>query len=270
MRIGLVSCQILPEPDVDETCTLQAFREAGHDCETVPWDARLTCGAFDLMIIRSSWNYYVDPVGFLAWLEAIPCPVLNDLRLVRWNLHKKYLAEIDVPVVPTLFVEQGKCVEASSFDNWAGQKIVVKPSISAGSWKTKVFGADAHAAALEFVNAELNDRDMMIQPYLQSVETEGEHSLIYIDGSLSHVIRKNPRFDDQDESISGPVNVSDEFLRLGAQVMPYAEGSLYARVDVMRDGSGELVLSELELIEPSLFFTVVPDALPRFVAAATK
>lgn len=103
MKIGLVTCVTLPEPDVDEELMLAAFRDAGHEAVMVPWDApeQPEC---DRLVLRSCWNYPWHVEEFLTWVESRPCPVLNPPEIVRWNIHKGYLIELEakgIPIVPS-------------------------------------------------------------------------------------------------------------------------------------------------------------------------
>ena len=108
----------------------------------------------------------------------------------------------------------------------------------------------------------------MVQRYMPSVEDEGERALVWIDGRFTHAVRKAPRFDGQDESVSEALELAPDELAFGERVMAQVQGDvLYARVDVMHAADGGLLLSELELIEPSLFLLQSPSALDRLVRA---
>jgi len=267
MRIGLVTCAVLPEPDHDQELMLAAFRDAGVDVAMAPWDVPGSTDGFDLLIIRSTWNYYLDPVGFVAWLDGLTCPVLNPADMVKWNLDKSYLLRFEslgIPIVPSRIVPRGT---VPTEPLWEDQKRVIKPCVSAGSWKTRVFEPGTGSEFLAELSAE---RDVIVQPFLTSVDTEGEHSLIWIDGEVRHTIRKSPRFDDQDECVSDCIPAPTEHLAFAQRVMEHVEGALYARIDIIRDNSEQLVLSELELIEPSLFFKQSPSSLPFLVQGAMK
>jgi hypothetical protein len=252
MRLGLVTCRPLPEPDVDEDLTLAAFRAAGIETELVEWHQGIPEG-FDALVVRSTWDYYLTPKAFRDWIRNTRTPLWNPPDLMLWNIDKHYLLELErqgVPIVPTVFDVAHK---------WP--KFVVKPTISAGSYNTRVFTdrAEGEAFAREI-------GDAMIQPYLASVEGEGERSIIWIDGEITHAIRKNPRFHDGEESVSPAYSPSDEERALANLAVSKApERPLYARVDVMRDDDGRLCVSELELIEPSLFLTQNPPAVNRLV-----
>ena len=107
MRVALVRCRILPEPDPDEALLTAALRHRGVDAVAAAWDdPAVDWDAFDACILRATWNYHERPGDFLAWAERIG-RLVNPLPVVRWNVHKRYLLELPVPVVPTVFVDRG-------------------------------------------------------------------------------------------------------------------------------------------------------------------
>ncbi len=273
-RIALATCQVLPEPDPDQELMLQAFRLAGMECEMLAWDDQnASVEGWDAIIIRSTWNYYLDPEGFRAWLKkaSLASRLFNPEPVVSENLHKKYLLELEargLPIVPTLLMAKGQ-VDLASLQETGWSDIVIKPAISASSWRTKRCQAGSDEAD-SFLAELAAVRDVLIQPYLKSVETGGERSLIWIDGEFTHKIVKQPRFVGQDESVSLGEGLTEEELRMGRDALSGLEGDLlYARVDVM-DIEKETVISEVELAEPSLFFMQNPAALERFVGAVQK
>jgi hypothetical protein len=195
---------------------------------------------------------------------------------VVWNLHKEYLRDLEaagIAIVPTAWIAQGqRCSYEEVTRELATQDVVVKPAISAGSFRTRRFTAAESGAAQAFLSELSRDCDTMGQPYLHSTETSGERALIWIDGELTHAVRKSPRFAGEDESVSGALQPSAEERAFAEATLRAANQSdlLYARVDVMRGRSDELLLSELELIEPSLFLLQHPPALARFVDSVLR
>lgn len=274
-RVALVTCRQLPEPDHDEELLLEALRGAGHEAALLAWDyERAEPAQFDLCVPRSCWNYFRDPPAFLGFIDRVErtSRLMNPPPTVRWNLHKRYLLELqaaDVPIVPTAFVERGARVDlAELLADRGWDDVVLKPSVSAASFRTRRFSAGDLADAQAFVDLLLAERDAMVQRYMESVEGEGERSLVWIDGELTHAIRKTARFADQHEEVSEALPISKADRAIAERALGcVAEELLYARVDVVRDAAGEWVLSELELIEPSLFLQQNPKALARLVAA---
>ena len=228
---------MLPEPDPDQEPLLGALWEAGLAAELLAWDdpGAPRPGAFELCVLRSSWNYFRAPEAFLAWCAeaAGASRLLNPLPLVRWNLHKRYLLELEaagVPVVPTVLLERGAAADLAGLTAERGwDDLVVKPAVSAASYLTRRFRPGEAPAGQAFLAALLAERDALVQPYLPAAEGSGERALVFIDGALSHAVRKSPRLSGDDERVS-----------------------------------------ELELIEPSLFLVQSPPALERLVRAIVR
>lgn len=261
-RIAIATCVKLPEPDHDEAPLLAALKERGVHAETLAWDdPEAEPGRFDAVVIRSTWNYIHDLPAFLRWAErtARATKLFNPLEIVRWNTHKGYLREVAVPSVPTVYADRGKAAP-----DWSWTDVVIKPVVGAGSFATKRF--QDKRAARAFLAGQ--DRDMMIQPYLRSVEGHGERALIWIAGEVTHSVRKSPRFTGSDESVSEALPVSAEERAFAEKALaPFARRLLYARVDVAPADDGSLLLMELELVEPSLFLKQSPAALERLSGA---
>jgi len=270
VKLRVATCNQLPEVDVDEAPLAEALRAAGvafellaWDDPTVDWDAPVPT------ILRSTWNYALHLDAFLAWIDrvAAAAPLWNPRAVVCSNVRKRYLLELaarGVPVVATTLVERGQTVALPA------ERLVIKPEVGAGSLGAKVFApgdpaAAAHLAALTRSGAAL------VQPYVASVEDYGERSLVWIDGELSHAIRKAPRFAGDSERIDGPFEIAgDERAVAEAALAPYADQILYGRVDVARDERGQPRVMELELVEPSLFLARKPGAAARYVAGVLR
>jgi glutathione synthase/RimK-type ligase-like ATP-grasp enzyme len=284
MRIALASCKRLPEPDPDEALLVDALRRAGAEARVLAWDDEEAPFAdHDVVVVRSTWNYYERVDDFVAWAErtARRTRLFNPPSIVAANAEKTYLRDLaarGVEVVPTEYVHRGEkrpILEILEAHGWDG--FVVKPVVSAGSYRTERFDRAGARAAQSFLDDLVRDRDAMVQPWMPSVETYGERSVVWIDGEVTHAIRKSPRLSGGAEQVSGEVPVAPEELDLAARaVEPYAGELLYARVDMVRDDRSEtlgtvrmLRIMELELIEPSLFFRECPRALERFVRAVT-
>lgn len=275
MRIAIGTCKKLPEPDPDQQLLLDALSRAGADPLLLAWDDDAPIPTdLDCCVLRSTWDYYRDPPRFLSWVDAVAnvSALFNPRDIVRWNHHKRYLDELrndGLRVVPTAFVSKGEPTSLEQCMNDHGwDDVVVKPSVSAASFRTKRFTRHEMAEGEQFL-AELGaDRDCMVQRYMPEVDHSGERSLVWIDGQLTHAIRKDPRFAGHDERVSEALTPTSEEQAFTEMAMQRAASQcLYARIDVVRDDDGELALSELELIEPSLFLLQHPPALDRLVNA---
>lgn len=273
LDLRIATCVALPEPDVDQAPLAAALAAAGLSAARIGWDD--PAADWDAPIptlVRSTWNYPIAPAAFLAWLDraAAAAPMRNPPDVVRGNVDKRYLLALaarGVPVVPTVVVERGQTCELAAI---AAPSVVIKPAIGAASMATRRF-APADPAALAHLAAITAERAALVQPYVASVEGHGERALVWIDGELSHAVRKRPRFTGDDEQVDGPVEIADDERAVAeAALAPVAGRILYGRVDVARDAAGRPMVMELELIEPSLYLTRCPRALDRFVAAIRR
>lgn len=271
MRIALATCKNIPEPDVDEPLMLAAFANAGARADLLAWDDPSARFAdYDAVILRSTWNYFEQLDDFLAWVDRTP-RIFNRPEVVRWNAVKTYLRDLDargVAIVPTQFVKKG---ENARLADVAWNDVVVKPVVSAGSFCTERFLRD-DARGQIFLDGLSRQRDVMIQKWMPAVDTYGERSLVWIDGEITHAIRKTLRLAGGVEQVSDEMEITADERAFAMQAIEatQAKDLLYGRVDIIRDDDGILRLMELELVEPSLFFKQSPRALDRFVSSAIR
>ncbi|MCG8585259.1 MAG: hypothetical protein MI757_11150 [Pirellulales bacterium] len=274
-RIGIVTCVELPEPDPDQQLLLDALASTGVHASLIAWDdPNANPAAYDLCVFRSCWNYHWHFDAFMDWIErAEQCTrLVNSAKVTRWNLHKRYLRQLEdasVPIIPTTWFGRGSSADlATAMQEHDWDDVVIKPAISAGSYRTHRVHVDNVAAGQDILSGQVRDHDTMVQRYMRSVEEPGERALIWIDGEVTHAVVKSPRFADGVEQVSDAVAPTDADREIARAALAIIDDDLvYARVDVVEDQDKNLVVSELELIEPSLFFLQCPKALERFVAA---
>jgi glutathione synthase/RimK-type ligase-like ATP-grasp enzyme len=267
--LRVATCLTLPEPDVDEAPLATALAAAGIEAQLLAWDdPRADWDAPLPTIIRSTWNYVPNLAAYLAWIDRIAAvaPLFNPPDIVHANVHKRYLLELEargVPIVPTTLVERAGTAELPR------TKVVIKPEVGGGSIGTKVF--DDGRDGLAHLHELTSHGAALIQPYIDSVDDYGERSVIWIDGALTHAIRKTPRFAGDSERIEGPFPIADDERAVAtAALAPYVDRILYGRVDMARDHAGQPRVMELELIEPSLFFARGEGSVERYVAGLAR
>ena len=279
--VALVTARVAAPTDADLPPLLYALEAQGLDAAAACWDdPDVDWGSFTLAVLRSPWDYVPRYEEFLAWLDRVAaCTiVLNPPEVVRWSSDKHYLADLaaaGVPVVPTWFCAPGEPLP--DVDEIAGE-VVVKPVISAGSKDTirHTVAENALRHAADLLRAE---RSVMLQPYLDRVDAEGETGLVYFEGVFSHAFRKGPilRADAPatDEFFApeeiAPRSPSDDERRVADQAVAACPPDLlYARVDLVRDHSGTSVVLELELAEPSFFVETAAGSADRFAACVAE
>jgi hypothetical protein len=286
MRIALATCATLPDWEVDDRPLHEALAVRGVEVVEPSWDdAGIDWASHDACLIRTTWDYAERRDEFVAWAEraAAAAPLFNPPDVVRWNTHKRYLSELEADglrLAPTAWLERGEPVDVRALVRERGwTRAFAKPCIGATARETLRFEADEAglAAAQAHLDRLLRDEDVLLQAYLGSVETEGELSALFVDGELSHGVRKVPvpgdyRVQDDFGAADGPHELEPDELALARGVLEAVEarfGSplLYARVDWLRDDEGRPVLNELELVEPSLFLRHGPAAAERLADA---
>lgn len=279
MLIAYVSCLKLPEPDPDQRPLVEALQASGHRVEVVAWDdPGVDWSRYDVALPRATWNYPDHASAFMDWTDRVASRtrLLNSPQVVRWNMHKGYLRHLEakgVPVIPTAYLDKGDDADLDALSASRGwDKIVIKPCVGCGSKGTRVFTlSEDRAGASAYLASSLVKQDMMVQRYMEQVDREGETALIVIDGQLTHAVEKKPRFHGQDESVSLRDSVSGAQRDFAKRVLDAAGREyLYARVDVIPDDDGGMLLSELEMIEPSLFFPQFPAAVGVFVRGVER
>ena len=280
--MALATCRELPGGDEDADLLLAAAGAVGLDTDWRVWDdPAVDWGSYDLVVIRSTWDYVPRRDDFAAWAASVP-RLANPADLITWNTDKTYLRELaaaGLPVVPTAWLTPGTPVDWPSWPD-----LVVKPTVSAGARDTARYGPDEQDRAREHATRLLGDgRAVMVQPYLAGVDTEGESTLVYVGGAFSHSVRKAAILEPgaaaetdelwRPEKITGRTATAAE-QELAERILAAVPGGagrlLYARVDLLPGPDGTPVLIELELAEPSLFLSVVPGSADRFAAAIRR
>lgn len=279
-RIALATCAELNGLDPDDALVVAPLAARGVEAVAVVWDdPAAEWDAFDLTVVRNTWDYAARHDAFLAWARSVP-RLANSAETIAWNIDKRYLGELEaagLPIVPTLFIDRPGAVFVLPDGT---EEIVVKPSISAGSQDTvrhRVGDHDGWRTHIERLVAA--GRTAMVQPYLSAVDTAGETALLFFAGIFSHAIRKGPMlelgvvkepalfFAEDIDPREPSADERDIAERAVAHVRERFGTPLYARVDLLPDADGTPTIIELELTEPSVFIGSTPGAPERFADA---
>jgi hypothetical protein len=268
VTIALATGRPYLDLDADLPLLMDAAAARGVDAQVAVWDDdSVDWSAYDVVVVRSCWDYLDRREAFLAWAARVP-NLVNPADVLAWNTDKIYLGELadaGVPVIETRWdVRTGDDLPRLGA---AAEEWVVKPSISGGSKDTARWDRpdDVYAHSEELIAA---GRTAMVQPYVPSIDVEGETALIFFGGRFSHAIRKGPLLErgegvrqdrDQREMITprAPTaaqhEVAEQVLAAIPSSLGRADALAYARVDLATDTEGAPLLIELELTEPSLF-----------------
>ena len=277
MNIALATCKDLPDWEIDDAPLHAALNAAGVTVSMPVWsDKTIDWSMFDLTIIRTTWDYQDRLDEFLNW--TMQADALGRLRnrpqLLRWNANKNYLRDLyqkGIPIAPTEWLEDEVDIESVACRRgW--KKLFIKPMVGASAIGAMRFDVSDCYAAQDLLSQTLSKCGMLLQPYIQTVENEGEVSLLYFGGRYSHAVVKIPpdgdfRVQDDYGAKDYPFHPDQDLRDLSRQALTLLPSiPLYARVDFLKF-NGSWVLNELELIEPSLFFRHGPNAASLFVDA---
>jgi hypothetical protein len=268
--VALATFAGFPDLFDDDRLLLGPLAALGVDATPARWDdPEVSWSSYDLVVVRSTWDYTLRREAFLQWAAAVP-RLLNPYDVLAWNTDKRYLGQLaaaGVPVVPTTFLAPGEQYDVPSYEH------VVKPTVSAAARDTRRFGAgeDSSAHAVALLRA---DRTVMVQPYQAAVDEAGETALLFFAGEHSHGVRKGPVLV---PTLSNPHDVEITLRRASAAelevaaaalaAVPWPEPLLYARVDLVPGADGSPLLMELELTEPCLFLNQSAGAAQLLAAA---
>ena len=237
---------------------------------------------FRCAVFRTTWDYFERRDEFTAWLNHIrgQTRLCNDAALIAWNMDKHYLADLEakgIPIVPSQFIERGRTATLHELLDESGwEEAIIKPCISGAARHTYRLNRESAAQLEPVVRQLLTDESLILQPLQQSVLRDGEDTLMLFNGGFTHAVRKVPkpgdfRVQDDHGGTVRPHEPSDAQIEFAQRAMAACQSApAYGRVDLVRDNHGNLVVMELELIEPELWLRNHPPAATAFADAIAK
>jgi glutathione synthase/RimK-type ligase-like ATP-grasp enzyme len=253
------------------------MNQNGWECEFVAWDdSNVDWNNFDLVIIRSTWDYQGRIKEFLEVLENINssnCILENSLELVKWNIDKSYLKELSkkgIQIVPSLFYDNySKKILNDSFSFFSTTKLIIKPAISANADDTFIIDKKNSEKTSIILKNLFANRKFIIQPFIENILLEGEYSLIFFENTHSHTLIKKPKSGDfrvQEEHGGTLAPIEKPEIKMINEAKRVLKSlpckSLYSRIDFVKR-KNNFLLMEVELIEPSLYFNLNPNAAKK-------
>lgn len=290
-RVAILRCEKLPSfitweiPNLDElfeedNLLIRGFEAQGFQASPVVWsEPNIDWRQFDIALIRSTWDYLDAAEHFLHVLsniESSSCKLYNPLSVIRWNLDKHYLLDLEqqgVQIIPTFMashVELDTLHQLFVENQW--QTAILKPAIGLAGSNTYRLTLHELENRLTKIRDEQPRSEYLIQPFIETVITEGEWSFIYFNQQLSHVLLKKPAPNDYrvqgiyGGTIQSAEPQSGDILQANSVLDRLSSDILYARLDFVRV-NGQLSVMEVELIEPIFSFNLVPDSIMRLVNA---
>lgn len=278
MDVAIATCAAFPQLSSWDRGVVDALREVGVTAAPLIWnDPSAAWEQVKCVVVQSTWDSHLRSAEFLAWTERVESVtrLRNPARVLKWNLHKRYLRELEakgVRITPTAWLERGSTVDLAAMMRERGwTRVVIKPAVSAGANETHIIDARAALVGQAHVQRLSQHHDLMIQPYLQAFESEGERAYIFFNGEFSHAVQRPPTLKSavrafQEDVAFDPTDRAE--LDFAHEVIAALDAPpLYARVDVATNNDAVVRLQELELIEPSLFTSLAPGSSARFARA---
>ncbi|WP_251358636.1 RimK family alpha-L-glutamate ligase [Kangiella sp. TOML190] len=271
MKIAIASCFNLPEWEQDDQPFFAQLAADQIEYQVLAWDSDVDWSQFDACLLRTTWDYQERFEEFINWIDKVSTQtrLLNNQAVVLWNSHKKYLKDLEdagITIAPTEWLWRGQTYNIGHLMAMRGwDQGFIKPLVGANARECLPFDNSSKGLqkAQQHLERLVATEDLVLQPYLASVETFGETSGIFFDHEFSHGTRKVPvkgdfRVQDDYGAKDYPYQLSPAEKALAAKAMEYVSERfgrlLYARIDFLHDQEGTPYLNEMELIEPSLFF----------------
>jgi len=250
-----------------------ALEARGLTTHRVSWDdPDFDWSSTRFILFRTTWDYFDRYPEFDSWLHSVSkkTTLLNPAETIRWNIDKHYLLDLQakgIHIPPTRFIETGATKSLIEYFKESGwDRAILKPAISGAARHTYLLDSE-NVSQYNAVFAELIEKEgMLLQEFQTSVPEHGEVSLMVFGSTYSHSVLKKAKKGDfrvQDDfggTLHDYTPSSEEIDFAIAAVKAVSPLPLYARVDVMWDNEGVICLSELELIEPELWFRRDTDA----------
>ena len=284
IKIALATCSNLPEWEVDDTPFHRELQSSGFEVRHPVWDDPSVCWSdFDVCLIRTTWDYSEKQMAFREWIQQVSTQtkLLNPPSSVLWNLNKEYLFELSekgIPIAPSILWNPIQPIETiiEKLSTLQSDMLFCKPVVGASAIHTLRFHKERDLHRL-IDHCRTVNQPMIFQPYISTVEQEGEVSLIYFGNQFSHAVQKIPVHgdyrvqDDYGASDRPFVHISKELFELSDKVIKtIPRDLLYVRLDYLNIGdftTNDWVINEVECIEPSLFFRHSREAAKNFVKA---
>jgi len=277
MNIGLVTYEDLPNLSPSDQGLIPLFAEQEIFAKPVVWNRTdVNWSRFDYLILRSVWDSHLKSEGFSHWLsylEAHDIKIFNPVSLVKYNLHKFYLRDLQekgIDIIPTIFIPSSPSLDLDEVTarNW--KQAVIKPAISAGSYLTERFFIHELNLVQTKYQSISKERDLLVQEFIPEILDFGEISLVYFNRKFSHGVRKTPvngdfRVQIQYGGIIVPFVPEQKLKEQAERILSTFPGEiLYGRVDGVMY-KGKFLVMEVELIEPDLYFEFGEGSRKRLV-----
>src|SRR3989338_1610696 len=177
MKIAFVTYAKSPGLTPSDKLLVKPLEMFGHQLFPAPWDnPKIDWREFDVLILRSCWNYHLYVDGFLFWLNNVKqlgLKLWNPYQIVRWNIDKRYLFDLEkkgIEIIPTKLIKKNAVSTLKKyFSDFNCQELIVKPTIAASAYKISRFlVSEAESKQIDFQQL-LTQTDCLIQPLMKEI-----------------------------------------------------------------------------------------------------
>lgn len=281
--------------DYDMPLLVEACKDVGLEAEVVRWDdEEVNWENYTSVILRSPWSYVERLEGFISWSEKISAitTLFNPLPVIKWGLNKTYLLDLrdkGVSIVPSRLIRAGHRDITAEMSDFIRQQrnpseVVIKPVVGAYSRGVRRFRSEDSDSATSYIREQHSGgNDVLVQPYLSSIDVSGETDLVFFNGIYSHAIRKSALLQ-QDGTVREPLQefrrerqpseaerrLAESAVNAVEEIFQLEKPLLYARIDLILDNDNQPVVLEMEICEPSLSLPFSSGSALRFAEAIKK
>lgn len=280
-RLAIITDPAMPELQPDDLGLPAAFGRLGVEAEALPWGAPCPPERYGAALVRTPWEYFLQPDQFLTWIESLEVQVLNAPEVLRWNHDKRYLLELAgsgaarIPATALVTPDDYPLDAEALLRRVGAERGVLKPTVSGGAWRTSVLTRGGVGPS-ESPGEE--GQSFLVQAFVEELPREGEWSLTFLGGEFSHAVLKRAgagdfRVQEEHGGTVESLHPPAELVREARQILHAAPGAvapLYGRVDLVEAAEGRPYLMELELIEPELFLRARPGAAADLAALTAQ
>lgn len=266
LDVLLVSCDISPWAEAQRAALALEFEALHCSVDVASWDDDRDWAAASGLVITSPFNAAPRYSEFLGWLDARSAQgvVINDAQLLAAGSHRRYLFDVlaaGIPTVPTRQVAQHapwqfQRAVLRRFD----RRVVMKPAVASSLFGYATLEADSELAQAHLEAITLLG-DVVIQPYITTVDTVGVSKVVILGGEISHAVRTIG-----DTTVDHTIQPEEREVILAAlDILPVAP--IAACIELVWIGDDPALLS-FDVVGPNLHAEAGSPALRQFARLA--
>ena len=269
--VALLTCSDEPDGGEDTQLLTDACSAVGIRLRPIIWShAQTDWSEFHAVLPLNVWDYAFRRSSFHSWLadrEREGARMLNSIPLVRWNMDKTYLLDLQEQGVPMSELQLRPAGTAFPGTWDENTTLVIKPRFGSGGYHLELLNATSWVAP---------QRDVLVQRYQPWVVERGELSVVCVEGVPVGCFRRLPETGDFRASGRCGAQAEEALLTERAEqaaqhvlnLLP--EAPLYCRLDFWDLDDEPWQLVEAELFEPDLHLRLMEGVADVFACALRR